>query len=526
MSRAMAALSAVLGTLLLGSTGLQASGAVPPGSPAAAPTAPVAAGVDATIAALEKRGFEVAEGGFTMWGVEDCPSSYALMGTCYFNNPTAPYNLAVVPHWPEEYVDPATADALGASPEGSGSVFRLDPNEAILVFGHLPPEASYFGIQSYVFSREGHFRTDNPAYTFLDALGATGIFFHQIPGNTDRVATFDSISDSTNNVVIERQSGSSWNQLRYFVISPDRYLDKQVRQVLHRLSVADKDVFSEAIPSNLVLGLDADADELAILLRYARPADGGGPESASWRWRADPDLRLLRIRDTRVRPAQLHPAWTPDSPETRGGVSESYLADDLAALTTAVSVAWGQPCAGGDCVAAGRAARFIDTQSPPINLVGPKCLGIGMDCVGDTQDATYQFLPGLQFDDGQVYAVAGTLGTATGNATYVSLGVNNTRLRLGAINVDGAVLEGSAAPYGVGHADELYVHFFTRDCSDLGDLTRGQCTEVGASALEIPPGVRASLVERDYIAVGTRRGPDSTLSLPSVVLRLQRPVVG
>ena len=105
-----------------------------------------------------------------------------------------------------------------------------------------------------------------------------------------------------------------------------------------------------------------------------------------------------------------------------------------------VSEAWGQACADAACT--GRAVPFIDTQSAPFNLVGPLCDNIGMDCLADTQDASYQFRGNLWFDNNEVYAVVGTLGTATGNATYVSLGLNNFRLRLGAANVDGAELAG------------------------------------------------------------------------------------
>jgi hypothetical protein len=149
-----------------------------------------------------------------------------------------------------------------------------------------------------------------------------------------------------------------------------------------------------------------------------------------------------------------------------------------------------------------------------------------MDCLGDTQDATYQFRGGNTFDDNEVYAVVGTLGTATGNATYVSLGINNFRLRLGAENVEGTKLVGSANPDwypGVENSDKLYVYYLTRHCEDLVGLTHGFCLSVGDTALAIPPGVRATIVERDYLRPGTERGPDSRLTLPSTVLKLRRP---
>lgn len=493
------------------------------------PWAELGNSVDQFVADLKKRGFEVAEGGFQLWRIEDCLQSFEKMGTCYFNNPAAPYVLAVVPYWSDEYIDPATQGAFGPTDPGYGTTFRFDPREAIVIFGFLPPEAAYFGIQSYLFTRKGDYQTDTDAYGdthgFITTLGAADIFFHTVPGNPERIGSFDSLSNSNNNVVIERKSGSSFNQLRYFIITPDRYMDKQVRQVLHKLSVQDKNIFTEGIPSNRRIGLDPDADDFVSAIRYSMPEDGGEEGTPSYEWRHNPTLTLLRIRDTRShRRPQLYPAWVDDSPERRTAVHEGYLRPDLTRLVAKVSAAWGQPCTRVDCL--DRAISFIDTQSYPFNLVGPLCDNIGMDCLGDTQDASYQFLGGFGFDNNEVYAVVGTLGTATGNATYVSLGINNARLRLGAANVDGTKLMGSADPAwypGVDNLDKLYVYYFTRQCEGLEELTHGFCLSVKDTELVIPPGVKASFVERDYMAVGTQRGPDSKFTLPSMVLKFQKP---
>jgi len=476
-------------------------------------------------AGLEKRGFEVGQGYFHIWGIEQCPESFTQMGTCYFNNPAAPYVFPTVPYWPDEFVDPATSVAFGETEPGYGTTFRFDPNEAIVIFGYLPPEAAYLGLQSYLFTRKGTYQTDSDTYRFLNSIGAKDIFFHTLPQNPGRIGSFDSLSNSNNNVVIQRQSGGSWGQLRYFIITPDRFMEKQVRQVLKKLAVAEKDIFSEAIPSNVTIGLDEEADEFLAGIRYSRPSDGGGPGSPSDQWRNNPSMRILRIRDTREdRPAQRYPAWEDTSPEQRTALPEAYLKSDLTSLVYQVSQAWGQTCVDPNCST--QAVRFIDTQSYPFNLVGPKCDDIGMDCLGDTQDASYQFRPGFGFDNNEVYAVIGTLGTATGNATYVSLGLNNTRLRLGAKNIDGTELAGSALWYpGANNLDKLYVYYFTRDCLGLQDLTHGFCVSVEDTQFVIPPGAKASFVERDYIRVGTQRGPDSTLTLPSMVLKLQRPAV-
>ncbi len=482
-------------------------------------------GVDQFTADLKKSGLEVARGYFQLWRIEDCPQSFKVMGTCYFNNPAAPYVMAVVPYWPNEYVDPATQGAFGATKPGYGTTFRLDPNEAIVIFGVLPPKAAYFGLQSYLFTRKGTYQTDNDTYRLIAKIGAQSVFFHKVPLRPaqDRIASFDSLSNSNNNVVIERQSGGSFGQFRYFIITPDRYMDQQVRQVLHNLSIADKDIFTEAIPSNMNIGLGEDADDFATGIRFSMPEDGGNAGSPSDIWRHNPPLTLLRIRATQPRPPQTYPAWVDNSPEPRKAVSEAYLQGDLANLVQKVSQAWGQPCADpNNC--SDKAASSIDTQSYPFNLVGPLCDNIGMDCLGDTQDASYQFRGGFTFDAGEVYAVIGTLGTATGNATYVSLGVNNFRLRLGAANVDGTKLADSAKWYpGVNNADKLYVYYFTRRCEGLERLTHGFCLSVKDTELVVPAGDKATFVERDYMAPGTQRGPDSKLTLPPRVLKLQRP---
>jgi hypothetical protein len=485
--------------------------------------------VDQFTAELKMDGFEVAQGYFQLWRIEDCPESFDVMGTCYFNNPTAPYVMSVLPFWPDEYIDPATKNAFGSTKLGCSTSFRFDPNEAIVIFGFLPPKAVYFGLQSYLFTRKDAYKTDNDTYNFINRIGAKDVFFHTVPGRPaqDRILTFDSLSDSKNNVVIERQSDGSFGQFRYFIITPDRYMDQKIRRILHNLSVADQDIFTEGIPANMRIGLGEDADDFVSGIRYSLPEDGGKEGTPSDIWRNNPPLSILRIRTSQPHPPQPYPAWEDNSPEPRKAVSEADLKDDLNLLVQKVSQAWGQPCIDtAGC--SDKARSFIDTQSSPFNLVGPLCDNIGMDCLADTQDATYQFSGGYEFDNGEVYAVIGTLGTATGNASYVSLGVNNFRLRLGAENVDGSKLEGSVKPewyQGVNNLDKLYIYYFTRNCEDekVQELTHGFCLSVKDTELVVPPGDKVSLVERDYMAPGTQRGPNSKLTLPSMVLILQKP---
>lgn len=472
---------------------------------------------------LQQLDLEVQEGYFQMWGADECLPTYDLMGSCFFNNPAAPYILSVLPYWPEEFIDQATKWVFGETEEGYGTTYRFDPHEAIIIFGYMPPPAHYFGLQSYTFTHKGKYETDNETYAFLSSLTAQDVFFHEIPLNPKRIGFFNSISDSINNVVIEQQSGASWEQFRYFIITPDGHLDSEIRQTLVALGTDPRDIFTEGIPQNLRLGLNKNADDFTTPLRYSMPFDGGGVGTASYEWRHNPTLRLLRVRD--VSPGyqkDSFPAWEPDSPEERTAVSEAYLSEDFTMLVNAVAESWGQECT--DLACTGRYNSFMDVQSAPFSALGPKCAEIGMDCAGDTQDASYGFCPGITFDNDEIWAVIGTLGTKTGNATYVGLGVNNFRLRLGAKNVEYTKLDGSAAFYGsIANSDKFFVYYFARDCSGLETWTHGYCTEVEVSDLVLPVGVRAAFTERDYIAPGTARGPDSTMLLLSRALKLERP---
>jgi hypothetical protein len=71
------------------------------------------------------------------------------------------------------------------------------------------------------------------------------------------------------------------------------------------------------------------------------------------------------------------------------------------------------------------------------------------------------------------------------------------------------------------HTGKFYIYYFTRDCSGVEDLTHGKCFEVPKTMT--PPADHMVLSLRDYVRPGTQRGPDSSLVLPSMVLKLEKP---
>ncbi len=483
--------------------------------------------------------FNVGRGYVKLYTQEDCTNySYPVMKTCFGNNPAAPYLIPVVPRWPDEFEDLAVENGFGLDPDGYTPNYRLDPREAILVFGYLPPQAKYFGLQSYLGNRTGNWDETSSTYQWIstNAPSLLGNFFTYVPKNHARIQVAASLSNAINNVVIQKQSGSTWGQLRFFLVTPDDYMNSAIRSYLVTKTAA-ANIFTEPIPGakSLNFGLGADADDFLTLIRYSMPLDGGKEGSPSYAWRHTPPLAVLRIRDVdpnRTDPV-AYPAFT--EPETRTAANETGMAGSLDKLAYAISARWNLPCADAACTDKTQAKNyfsFADWQSPPFNLFGPQCMAIGMNCLGDTQDTVYQVSKAVWIDDGSVFAILGPVGTETGNATYTALGLNSNLYKKGFDNIEGTDLVRTAEAFSstVGlDWDKLFVYYVARSCAGLEALTNNHCREIPASAFQGCPDPSGEVCElltlslRDYIRPGTQRGPASQETLPPRVLRLQRP---
>ena len=511
--------------LLLLVTG-HASGA--PGAPGNEVPAPIERTAKRLIAELSRQGYEVSRGYFRLYTEDDCADSYATMKSCFGNNPAAPDVLFAVPPWPGEFVDPATKLALGQVLEGYNTSFRLDPREAIVIFGRLPPQAAYFGEQTYLFTREGTYDTDSDTYKFLakNYPDFLHFLFATVPENPKRIQLLASLSNSNNNVVIERQSGAAFDKTRAIIVTPDRLMDHAIREAFDAVSVRDANIFTEPIPNTIRLGLEEEADELLNVIRYAEPQDGGAPGTASDTWRQDLPLVVLRVRDTR--PDRLPEPYGPPVLEARTAADESGLKADLLQLVAEVNSRWGQPCAERRLLRSGDQFR---RPASPAHKPGRAAMHRDWDELpGGHPGHDLSDHPNLPLDGGEIYAVVGTLGTETGNATYVGLSVNDSLLLKGVENISSDQLRGTALDYAgtVNNADKFYVYYLARDCSTVQDLTGGHCFSISPTAIPLcsrpgsPDCHYLKIIQREYIRQGTQRGPDSTLTLAPRLIKFWR----
>ena len=153
-----------------------------------------------------------------------------------------------------------------------------------------------------------------------------------------------------------------------------------------------------------------------------------------------------------------------------------------------------------------------------------ECVKVGMNCLAPTEDSALFMSARLPLPNDRVYAVVGALGTRTGNATYVGLGLNASVNQLGFDNISDETLAGSADGYDLPNHGQFFIQYFARDCTGLQALTAGSyCYSIGDKlpACYNPADLTCSMLVlsvRNYILPGTQRGPaaESTLS-PRVI---------
>ena len=468
---------------------------------------------------LRADGYAVARGYWTLWSAEDCKFPLQSVGFCYGNNPTAPYVVAVVPPWEDEYVDHSLHHALLQGHKGMTPIFRLGEREALVVMAELPPPARYLGLVTNVFTREAELNTADDVYKILSADPITADLLRIIFGispNPDRMMMIASIGDTINNVVIEEQSKENWGEQRFFVITPDEDMAETVTATLEWLGVDPSHVFTEPVAPDLVqLGYGPEADDFITYLRYSMPNDLALGE----KWREQLPLTVLRVRDLNDDTADS-PFEIPEYEAKIANTNEpDELGEELDNLVAAVKEYWGQTSPDN--------SAEVKMLTLWVDLVGQHCLGHDgppptdgidlprgpMNCLGDNQDDEPQISGGTYYlDDDQVIAVVGALGTKTGNATYTSLAVNWFPELVGVLNRDDTVLEESAKKFKDALSDQelytkFYVYYFARDCSGLYPW----CQEIPIT--QVPRGDTIKILQRNYLTPGSRRGPDPHMVL-------------
>ena len=483
-------------------------------------------GVSATswqawLGGLTKQGYSVTQGNTILVTNADCPMFEAVFGSCFGNNPAAPY---IIPQPPVggAYVDPYYATPFGGTgPTGrpTNLFYRLGDNDALVTLVTLPPQAAYLGYQTYMFTRnKSNYTRSNPA--------------QQVSPDPSRLEIFGSLGNDVNNVIVKNQSGAAWNGATVvYVTTPNPNLRDALVAGARASGLDVRFMFSEPVGSNTIIGLSAAADDFVTLIRYALPENS--QLGTDWTNNYNTNVLVYRVSNPFIPAARFgFPEYTPKMPSSESGLQASL--NELSSLLQS----WLASTSGGAATAVNMTlSDRVGARGQPYGVVGTDCIATGIVCAGDNQDTdAYQFLKLSNLASSQNVIITGVNHALTGNASYISLGIYNASNSTGvasasqtnpvAVGFNSGNLTGSAAAvlkslglYSSASASLktnlpfLYVSLLSRTCT----YAAAYCIDLNGTSL-IPLTAPVSIIARAYIKPGTTTGADPNVMVNTKVI--------
>jgi hypothetical protein len=343
------------------------------------------------------------------------------------------------------YGAPYTAAAIGPSPRIAGDlpqdvidvvgelpIFRLAPDEAIVLVGSTPPPAAYYSYQIYLATRK--YPEQERPQLLLNSLG-----------------------DTVNLQTINTIGPDPFQSPMVFIFTADRGIDARIRAALRRAGYPTAIINTVVVPSaTLKLGFEPGSDTFLIANRNAIWVD----KDAGNAYVENPTFKVLRL--TPEDETTLDPFPTPPLRVRGTGETEIDLTPTLDKLPEAILEVY-----------EGYAAKEYITKT--ILNEGYDFTQRQVATLGDTRDALYLAAGKLpEFDvnedltlkEGEFLIAYGLNHMATGKATYVNLSAytsNESKMFLG--QVYPSDLEDSAYQFLTGPEAEItYAYKISRDC--------------------------------------------------------------
>ena len=503
--------------------------------------------------ALNAAGYDVAEGKAHLWDVGGCDLVVPAFGNCFGNNPAAPYIVPIVPHREGEVYDYGASMQWGRNAQGDPlyATYRLREDEAILMFGNMPPEGAYLGYETFLFTR--YFDVDNITSPHMDWLNDAIGLQHQLSPNPDnilynkapkavgnkyikdqdRVLLFANIGPTINRRVLERKIGNDfWEQQAIFSISPDANFEAMLNSALQAIDPALVGIHAHnALGADLKMGLTNHDDDFWTLMRYAVPKVK--EEGDAWRKSLADHLMVFRVSKRAPNVVIRHRRQ--EFEEKTYTTDERALATGLQKVANAVSANLGF----------GLSPQEVLMTTGNIPLHGPFTIPRAMNNLGATHDTdTYRLSTARNFGSKEVFAIVGVNHTKTKNASYVSIGVYDSAVLTGLHGIsqgagfdgplDGSVeefFEITGAPENISGIDlsNFYVHILVRPDSDIPDGLKDTplCSVIKAmpdksakGGAVIPIDTRIRVSQRGYLNPDPAAscGADHTRTLSPILL--------
>jgi len=319
---------------------------------------------------------------------------------------------------------------------GELPIFRLAPDEAIVLVGTTPPPAAYFSYQIYLATRK-----------FPDS------------GKILPDLLLNSLGDTVNLQTINTIGPDRFESPMVFIFAADQGVDARIRAALRRAGYPASIINTIVIPSaTLKLGFELGSDTFLVANRNALFEEKADGEE----YVEHPTFKVMRV--TPESEGTLDPFPTPTLRIRGTGQTEIDLTPTLAKLREAIL----------DEYEGGYTAKEYITKT--VANEGYDFTQRKVTTLGDTRDALYLGAGNLpEFDlnqemtlkEGEFLIAYGLNHMATGKATYVNLNAytsNDSKMALG--SAFPVHLKDSAYQYLSGsEADITYAYKISRDCA-------------------------------------------------------------
>lgn len=426
--------------------------------------------------ALENGGFTVQEGKLGSVDIFKMVEAGELANANY-QNAGASYFSPMLPPAPGQAAPCYFTDA-GIQPADQGLFidYRLQPDQAIILFGKTPPRCTYFGYDADIASRFS-------------------------PQTGKPVMLFGNYGDAINPLTIKTDGPADdpYERNTMIIMTADEGVASNIKQAVAEAGYPSEIINDYPVPSQVLrLGLDQGSDTLMLLHRFAYPAD----EQAGKDYSANPTLSVFRVIPKTTPKQDLF-----SMPESRvrgtGDFKDQELTDTAVQLRQAilnkykgynVEEAVTSPWSGGADGADGLCA--IQEMQP--------AFGPGRDALYlRTTDFT------LADDPNEFVIVYGISHAAIGKATYSSLSVYGEQQKNGVASAWSGQWEGTAEEYLPGNPDAkyLYVWKIARNSNGDAHITTVPYNQ-GIYGIDLDQPIFLGF--RSYLEPETKTGPIAT----------------
>jgi len=386
---------------------------------------------DTLVANLERDDFIVSPGDPIKF---DPIGKYCEPETRYPNalyaNYGAPYTAAALRPSPRvlDVLPDELKDVVGELP-----IFRMAPDEAIVLVGLTPPPEAYFSYQIYLATRK-------------------------FPGKDRPDLLLNSLGDTVNLQTIDTIGPDRFERPMVFIFTADQRVEARIRAALHRAGYPASIVNTIVVPSaTLKMGFERGSDSFLIANRNAIWVD----KNAGLAYVENPTFRVARV--TPAHEATFDPFPAPPLRVRGTGQTEIDLTPKLAELREAILAHY---------EGLGYTAEEYITKT--VGYEGYDFTERQVTTLGDTRDALYLGAGNLPefgltdemtLKDGEFLIAYGLNHMATGKATYVNLNgytSGPSKMALGSkFPVD---LAGSAYQYPGVDGELTYAYKISRNC--------------------------------------------------------------